>query len=81
MIGWKLYDWSHLSRTVTNDDDGMSGVEGDMIELGFLPRHHLLDTDWLVFVPIEVIHMNLAINGHCSPAIGQLSVRLLNTVF
>ena len=58
----------------------MSGVEGDMIELGFLPWHHLLDTDGLVFVPVEVVHMDLAICGDCGPAICQLrSVTRLTT--
>ena len=41
-----------LARAVPHDDDGVGGVEGNVIQLPFLARDNALDTNWFVHVPV-----------------------------
>ncbi len=43
---------------ITHDDDGMDRVEFDVQELGLL-GHHFLLAKCLIFVDVEVEHMDL----------------------
>ncbi len=47
-----------MAAVITHDDDGMDRVEFDVEELGLLGDHFLLANS-LIFVDVEVEHMDL----------------------
>ena len=50
-----------LASAITHNEDGVGRVEGDVIQSPTLARNDLLDTDRLVDIIEEVVHMDFAI--------------------
>ena len=52
----------HCSLAVTNNDDGVTLIEGNVIQFCLLFGNYCLYTDGIVFIDVEVIYVNL---GKC----------------
>ena len=53
-----------LPRAVTNDDDGVGGVEGNVIQPPGLAGDNALDTNRFVHIPIKVVDVHFAVLKH-----------------
>ena len=49
---------------VSNDEDRVMGVEGNVVEPSFFPRHHRLRADGVILVDMQVKDMHLTVNCH-----------------
>ena len=56
-------EYAHLPR-VSNDEDRVMGVEGNVVESSFFPRHYRLRADGVILVDMQVKDMHLTVNCH-----------------
>ena len=49
---------------VSNDEDRVMSVEGNVVEPSFFPRHHRLRADGVILVDMQVKDMHLTVNCH-----------------
>ena len=53
-----------LARAVPHDDDGVGGVEGDVVQSPGLAGDNSLDTNWFVDIPVKVVDVDFSILKH-----------------
>ena len=63
LFNLKKLDVLFLPR-VSNDEDRVMGVEGNVVELSLFPRHHRLRADGVILVDMQVKDMHLTVNCH-----------------
>ena len=63
-----------LTFTVSNYDDGMSLIEGNVVQSRLLLGHHGLHTDGVVFVNVEIVDVDLPVDSDgCEDSAGVRS--------